>query len=152
MDLNAYMTAARTLQGIPSDNQLATALGITRGRVSSLRHGHWMPSDELMARIAELAGENVELALLRLNYWRTRNGAARATYRRMIERLGGATIALALGFTGLGTPVPARASVQENREQCILWNRRRRETAAAVNRAPRAWRPRLNQLPDSIAP
>lgn len=120
-DLNAYLDSARAARGLSSDNQLAKALGLSRQRLSSLRHGHWMPSDETMARVAELAGENVELALLRLNYWRTRNGAARATYRRMIERLGGATVALALGFTALGAPSPSRASVQPDRSQCILW-------------------------------
>lgn len=125
MDLRAYLDAARARRGIPSDNQLASALGISRSRVSSLRLGHWLPGDELMAKIAELASEDRELALLRLNYWRARHGAAKATYKRMIERLGYAAGIAAFGFTALGAPSPTRAVVQSESAHCILWNRAR---------------------------
>lgn len=135
MDLNAYLDSARAARGIPSDNQLARALGVTRGRVSHLRNGHWMPSDELMARIAELAGENVELALLRLNYWRTRNGAARATYRRMIERVAGSSLALMIGFAGLHGASPAPGAFTDKSFSVYYGNNRRRLRPAQARHA-----------------
>jgi transcriptional regulator with XRE-family HTH domain len=107
MDLSAYLDAAKAARGIPSDNQLASALGLTRGAVSAMRCGRALPGDEIMLHVAELAGENTELALLRLNYWRARFGTAKATYKKMIERLAGAGAAALLGFTVIGGPSPS---------------------------------------------
>lgn len=128
MDLNAYLDAARTAQGHPSDNQLALFLGISRQRLSSLRHGHWMPSDDTMAAIAAAGKQDVGLALLRLNYWRTRNGRARETYKAMLAKAGyAATFALFVGASSIA-PSPARAGLVERgaSADCILWNRRKR--------------------------
>lgn len=132
MDLRAYLDAAKAARGVPSDNQLAKALGTTRAHVSDMRSGHRLPGDELMAKIAELAGESVELALLRLAYWRARHGIAKATYKRMIERLGYAAGVAAFGFTVLGAPSPAAAAFSAGRDSVYYGTRRGRQDAVAA--------------------
>jgi transcriptional regulator with XRE-family HTH domain len=69
--LDHYLDAARSRQNLPSDRQLAIALGVTPGNISIYRHGKSWPSDNTMYRLAELAGVPVEVALLDLNCWRT---------------------------------------------------------------------------------
>lgn len=124
MDLRAYLNAAKAARGLQSDNQLAKALDTTRAHVSDMRAGHRLPGDELMSRIAEMAGEDRELALLRLNYWRARHGTAKATYKRMIERLGYAAGVAAFGFTALGAPSPPARAFSESADAVYYGNKR----------------------------
>ena len=132
MDLRAYLNAAKAARGIQSDNQLAKALETTRAHVSDMRAGHRLPGDELMSRLAELAGEDRELALLRLNYWSARHGTAKATYKRMIERLGYAAGVAAFGFTALGAPSPAPAAFSDKSYSVYYGTRRGRRPAVAA--------------------
>lgn len=134
MDLSAYLDRARAAARAPSDYALAQQLGITRQHVSDMRRGLALPGDDLMVRIAELAGEDAERAILLLDYWKARNGAAKAVRKRLVERLGGVTVALALGFTAIGAPSPSRAAFSADRETVYYGTRRgRRQLGAAAH-------------------
>ena len=126
MDVLTYLDRARAVAGLESDYALARALGVTKQHVSDIRRGIALPGDELMLRVAELAGEDQELAVMRLLYWKARHGAAKATYRRIIERLSGATVALALGFSALGAPAPSARAFSDKSPSVYYGTRRGR--------------------------
>ncbi|MBQ8347804.1 MAG: helix-turn-helix domain-containing protein [Alphaproteobacteria bacterium] len=65
-----YISEAQKKQGIPSNNKLASALGITPSGVSVLYKGKSLPTDETMIKLAELAGIPEEEALVDLSIWR----------------------------------------------------------------------------------
>ena len=109
MDLNAYLDAAKAARGIPSDNQLAAALGMKRASVSHLRQGRSLPCDETMARIAELAGVDAGEALLRLNYWRARHGRARDAYRILLR---GAGVTISAAAFAIGAAIAGALAIR----------------------------------------
>ncbi len=111
MDLNAYLTAARAARGLSSDNQLARALDLSSTSLHHIRHGRQLPSDETMVRIAETADQDIELALLRLNYWRARHGRARDAYKSMLAKAGAAAIFALFVVTGVTFMAPRPALV-----------------------------------------
>lgn len=97
--LTQYLDLARARQGIESDRQLGTAIGLKKGIAHQYRKGAALPSDDAMVALAHLAGIDPEIALLDLNQWRAK-GAARSVYMEMARRLAGTTVALlvALGL------------------------------------------------------
>jgi plasmid maintenance system antidote protein VapI len=52
-------------QGLPSDNQAAEKIGITRGNLSNIRSGRRNLTPEQTVRAAKLAGIDPGIALLR---------------------------------------------------------------------------------------
>lgn len=123
--LRDYLDAVRVRQALQSDYELAQHLRVTKQHISAMRRSIVLPSDELMVKIAEDGGKDPLLALLCLDYWKTRWGKAKAVRKTLIERFGGTAVALAIGFTALGAPSPTRAAVQSGSAHCILWNRAR---------------------------
>ncbi|QSR35206.1 hypothetical protein CFI10_09385 [Marinobacterium iners] len=57
--------AMKERQGIPSDNQAAEKIGITRGNLSNIRSGRRNLTPEQTVRAAKLAGIDPGIALLR---------------------------------------------------------------------------------------
>lgn len=136
MDLSDYLDAAKAARGIPSDNQLASAIGMKRASVSHFRQRRCLPCDETMARLAEIAGLDVGEALLRLNYWRARNGRARDAYKGLLRGAGVAIGAAAFAIGAAIAPMaPARAGLIERsdiRSMYIMERKRVRRRRARM--------------------
>jgi hypothetical protein len=110
-----YLTLAKARTGASSDRKLAMLLGIAPTTLFHIQRGRNWPSDELMIRLAMLAGIEPQIALLDLCIWRTEKGLARSTYIEIARRLGRSASALflagCLGATAaLMSPSPARAA------------------------------------------
>lgn len=68
--IDDYIDGARRNNDIASDVKLSLRLGLSKSQVSYWRKRKSFPGDDVIARLALLAGENVDLALLHLNWWR----------------------------------------------------------------------------------
>jgi transcriptional regulator with XRE-family HTH domain len=86
-DLASYIEAAKKRNGLTSERQLAKALGISPSPFNGMVHGHYMPSDATMLRLAELAGVDPCVALLDLNAWRAKDPNVKRVYGELGKRL-----------------------------------------------------------------
>ena len=83
-----YLDLAIKKQGLKSDRELSRALELkSNNTMTNMRSGKHLPSDDTMIKIAELAGEPVDVALLRLNLWRSKTPETREHYAAIAERL-----------------------------------------------------------------
>ena len=88
MEINDYLNLAIEKQGFNSDRELQRALDLkTNTSISFMRHGKGFPSDHTMMKLAELADEPVDVALLRLNLWRSKTPETRKHYAAITDRL-----------------------------------------------------------------
>jgi hypothetical protein len=114
--INDYLDTAKARTGATSDRKLAQLLGIGATTLFHLQRRRNYPSDELMTKLAMLAGIDPQVALLDLCIWRAgENSLARSTYIQIARRLGKSAAALflagCLGATAaLMSPSPARAA------------------------------------------
>ena len=121
MDLIGYLDAARARAGLASDRQLAGALGLSQGAVFHFRHRRAFPADDVMIRLAQLAGVEPERALLDLNIWRTEGTPAASFYRQLLMSLStAAAILLSIVYSPPASSMD-RGSVTENYTLCDLW-------------------------------
>jgi len=74
--LDNYLDQAKAAAGIGSDNELGRRLGFKSNIVCLYRTKRSWPSDDAMIRIAEMAGENPDIALCQLSAWRNAGPAA----------------------------------------------------------------------------
>ena len=102
--IDDYIGQAMKKSGFTSERQLAAALKISSGNISRWRKGHSMPSDGIMARLADLAHTDPAEAVIWLNFWRTQSWA-KPLYLEVIARLRSASVALA-AFAMLSQSVP----------------------------------------------
>jgi len=98
-ELKHYIEAAKARTSCPSDRQFAKLLGIGTTTLFHWNTGRNFPSDEMMTKIASLAGMDRDAALLDLNIWRAPEGLARSTYIDIARRLGKSAAALFLAGT-----------------------------------------------------
>ena len=77
--IDEYMDAAKARLGIHTDTGLARALGAGHGNPSHWRHRRAHPGDDVMVRLAELAGRDPATALIHLNIWRAMSTARSAS-------------------------------------------------------------------------
>ena len=70
LTVDEYLDKAAHNLGVKSDSQLAKHLGVNRSMISQIRTKRAWPSDATMIKIAHLADEDEEEALLSLNIWR----------------------------------------------------------------------------------
>ena len=82
-----YIEAAKERAGLASDNELTRRLGFSGKPVCHWRNGRTWPDDESMVALAELAGLDVQRALLDLNTWRCKSPKARSLYSEMAQRV-----------------------------------------------------------------
>ncbi len=118
-----YLAAARTKSALPSDNALASALGITRQSLSQIRAGILMPGDALMLKLAEMARENPQLALLQLQAWKAKDQVTKAAWLELAHAFKRTAAALILAFVFaafLASPAEAAGRTYAP-DQCILW-------------------------------
>ena len=84
--LNNYINDAKQAKNIKSDRLLCQALNLSNNAITSYRTQRAWPTDETMVRLAELGGNDPELALIDLNIWRT-PAPAQKLYLKMFEKL-----------------------------------------------------------------
>ncbi|WP_417461679.1 helix-turn-helix domain-containing protein [Kordiimonas sp.] len=83
-----YVDAAKEKIGTTSNNALSLALGLSKPQVGFWLARKTLPSDDVIVKLAEAGGQNVDLALLHLNWWRavSKNEYSAADhYQHMIE-------------------------------------------------------------------
>ena len=111
--IDEYLDNAKDNQKLKSDRQLGALIGIKGSHVSAFRTKKAWPSDATMIRIAELAGEDQQEALLNLNIWRNLDSPVGPVYSRLMDKLKAAAllgIALFFAFATIsGMSSPARA-------------------------------------------
>ncbi len=78
-----YISEAQKKQGIPSNNKLAHALGITPTALSAIYKSKNIPSDETMIKLAELAGIPEEEALVDLSIWRAQTPKTKEVWEKI---------------------------------------------------------------------
>ncbi len=101
-----YMDAARSNHGLRSDRALARLMDEHQMVMSSWRRGKFLPTNEQMRLLAQLASADEGEAVLLLNVWRAKDEPTRETYRRLLQRLaGGSGLAIAVTASiALGGP------------------------------------------------
>lgn len=108
--------AARAGSGIPSDNQLAPALGVSRAAVSQWRSGTNVPKDEYALRLAHLAKLPEDYVLMCVHAETATDPGAKKVLRQIAGQLkntAAAVIAAIAVFLGLSAPAPVRASTDQ---------------------------------------
>lgn len=78
-----YISEAQKKQGIPSNNKLAYALGITPTSLSEIYKGKNLPSDETMIKLSELAEISEDEALLDLSVWRAKTPKSKEVWEKI---------------------------------------------------------------------
>lgn len=103
--IDQYIDLARKNAEIKSDRELSTALGFRSNTVSHWRTKRAWPSDDMILRLADLAGVDEKTAILDLGIW-TNSGRAKKVYSTLLERIG-ATVTTLLIAAGLASPAHA---------------------------------------------
>lgn len=89
-----YVSEAQKKNGLHSNNELAKMLNITSGGLSSLYRGKSLPTDETIAKLAELAGIPIEEALIDAALWRSTDPKLKSVWERMRNMIISLCIAL----------------------------------------------------------
>lgn len=120
-----YVDKARDHAGIRSDRGVGIALGGAPQLVSHWRTKRAWPSDETMLKLADLAGEDPESALLDLAIWRTYDTPAGKIYQKMANKLKTAAAAFVIAILGVSGPAGAGTLMEQGNpaadKVCILW-------------------------------
>ncbi|MEG3638869.1 helix-turn-helix domain-containing protein [Magnetococcus sp. PR-3] len=95
--IDMYCDLAIKRQGLKNDTALANEIGIGRAAISQWRTKRTVPSDETMIKLAELAKEDPELALLHLAMWRT-EGEAHLVWQRILKGISAAGLAFMMAL------------------------------------------------------
>lgn len=120
--LEKYFDRARSIAALKSDNALATALGISRQSLSQMRSGALLPGDALMLKIADLAGENTQVALLQLQVWKSRDSETKKAWQDLTRVFQRSAAAILLAFILIFSALPAHAADRTFAPgDCILW-------------------------------
>ena len=100
--IDFYLDRAKAQIGTKSDRELARVLGYRGPIVCDFRARRVWPSDDVMVRLADLAGVDHQTALAELNVWRTA-GPARQAYEKILAAL----VASLVVFAAWSTPAQA---------------------------------------------
>ena len=101
--IDEYLDAAVINLKLRSDRALSVQLGLSPGSVNHFRMKKAWPSDATMIKIATLADEDPEEALLNLNIWRNTDSAAGSMYSRLLDKLKfAAMLCIAMAFITAG--------------------------------------------------
>lgn len=105
--IEIYITAAMERHEL-SQNGLAKELGLKNGSMSLMRSGSFLPSDEKMLHLAELAGIDSTEALCDLSRWRAKDPKVQAAWSKLAKIAGVASVSAAM--IGPPGPPPANAT------------------------------------------
>jgi len=100
--ISALLDKAKKRRSLASDTALATVFGLHRQAISKWRNGEAYPSQDHIAQLADLAGEDPAAWLVRVQAEREQ-GAAGEAWRRLARQLGAAAalaLAAALPYHG----------------------------------------------------
>jgi len=78
-----YLDLAKEATNSKSDSNLARKIGVSRTFIGYMRHGHKLPSEELMLTLAKRAKLDETEALILLNLWKA-EGEAKAIYKSLL--------------------------------------------------------------------
>lgn len=106
--IDQYLDAAINRHRFTSDRDLGRYLGLSSATINQYRTKRSWPSPATMTRIADLAGENIDIALIELNIWKEQDETARAVYSRILNKLSG--IAATVMLSAFIFPSVAKAS------------------------------------------
>lgn len=104
LNIDDYMDVAKKRQGFTSNRQLSATLGLNPNSASHFVTRRAWPSDEVMVKLAELAGLDPLQALIDLNLWRQQSPQVRNIYASLSKivseaRKGTAAIIIAGSLT-----------------------------------------------------
>lgn len=85
LTIDIYCDAAKALNNLNSDRDLAKHLKVAQASVSAWRTKRMWPSSEVMILLADLARMDRATALLSLQCWKT-EGSAKDTYKDILQR------------------------------------------------------------------
>lgn len=121
--IERYLNEIKKKKGIETDSELAARLGIKHPSICLIRKGTNTPSDELCRRMAELAGDPVEKALILAAESRAPESTRNAWERilKAAAKAGVFTLSLML-FTTIFTPSNAEASASPALTQTVATN------------------------------
>ena len=85
--IQSYIDDARRVAKLHSNNAVAKALDISSPGIVRYVHGHSLPSDQVMIKLASLGGNDPFEALLDLNYWRCKGTSAETYYVKMHDNI-----------------------------------------------------------------
>lgn len=94
--INALLDKARETRSIASDNALAQTFGVHRQAVSKWRNGDAYPSENHIAQLAEMAGDDAGAWLVLIQAERATGKAAKA-WASVAQRIGHAAAVAGLG-------------------------------------------------------
>lgn len=125
MRLDQLLDGARDARGLKSDAALGRALGITQQTVNNYRTGRAWPSDDVMIKLADMAGVDQNAALLDLNIWRSKSPEVASAYIAMRDKLTRAASLMLAPLLIAGSVCYSTPSLAEGgaspATQCILW-------------------------------
>ncbi len=111
-EIKTLLDKAKETCSIASDNALAALFGVHRQAVSKWRNGDAYPSEEHIARLAEMAGEDAGEWLVKIQMMRA-SGKAAAAWSSVFRRL--ATAALIVLMMGPAVLASGLTSIMSNR-------------------------------------
>lgn len=122
-----YLEKAKQNQGFLYDNQIDEALGFKGSMTTMIKKGKRHLSDESMVKLAQLAGEKPEQALLDLNVWRAPD-SVKSTYATILQKLTHTTAAICiLAASTLTYTAPSHAaSLSSGNADCVSYGKLRR--------------------------
>jgi transcriptional regulator with XRE-family HTH domain len=97
--IGELLDRAKERAGVPSDNQLASALGVKRQTVSNWRQGHNTPDAVACEKLAEITGEPLARVLGIAGEARALSREEKAVWRRLATA---AAVVLATGAAAYG--------------------------------------------------
>ncbi len=112
-NLDFYIEKAMKIRELKSKRQLCIALGVSHNAMNDYKRGAF-PSDTTMIKLAELANEDVNQALLELNVWRS-PAIAQKPYIKMLKQLTQITACLALFILSVTASTSAYAGTKIER-------------------------------------
>lgn len=123
-DYNFYIETAKQNQGFKYDNQIDQALGFKASMMSMVKKGKTHLSDESMAKLADLAGVDKEIALLDLNIMRA-PPTLQKTYAGILQKLTQTTAVIAIfaASTIAFAPSSAIAKVSNQKSASIYYGK-----------------------------
>lgn len=101
LTIDDYLDRAKHNHNLKSDRRLGDMIGVKGSYISHFRTKRAWPSDAVMMKIAELAEEDEQEALLNLNIWRNSDTIAASIYTQIMDKLKSAAL-LAVGIVVLG--------------------------------------------------
>lgn len=121
-NINHYLDAALKVQNLRSDRQLAFRIDETPANISRWRSGETLPRfDHGMRRLAELAGMDVEQAMIDLGQWRAERAddaataSVYATMRKHLQQARRMSTGAAVGCAALASVVlPSSSDASAN--------------------------------------